>query len=223
VLTGPVVQAFKGYTKAMLSFPVMLSVKDRRCVIIGGGSVALRRAGSLAQAGATVVVIAPKIDPGLTSLPIETQQRPYQPGDLKGAWLVIAASDDKAVNRQVEKDARQVHALVNRPDEPDSGDFTVPAHAHHGPITLAVQTDGASASASAEIRRQLSDALDPDWPRLLTLAADFRAVIQQRFEDPRERRDRLMKLADTTAIAILKEQGDQALLEHYRRLTEPGN
>jgi len=207
----------------MPSFPVMLSVRDRRCVIIGGGSVALRRAASLIEAGATVALIAPKIDPGLADLPIEVSQRAYQPGDLEGAWLVITASDDSKVNRQVADNARRAGVLVNRVDEPESGDFTVPAHAHHGPVTLAVHTDGASASAAATIRHQLSDALDPDWPRLLAHAAEYRSLIQQRFDDPGQRRERLMKLADPAAIAILKEQGDHALLEHYRRLTEPGN
>jgi precorrin-2 dehydrogenase len=205
----------------MPSFPVMLNVRDRRCVIIGGGPVALRRAGSLVEAGAKISLIAPTIDPHITALPIQTHQRPYQPDDLDGAWLVVIASDSPQVNQQVARDARDRGVLANRADEPGSGDFAVPAHAHHGPVTLAVHTDGVSASAAAAIRRQFSDTLDRDWPRLLTLAAPYRASIQQRFDDPDQRRERLMKLADPDAMAILKEQGEQALLEHYRHLAEP--
>jgi len=206
----------------MPSLPVMLDIQGKRCVILGGGPVALRRARALLLAGGDVAVIAPTIGPELSALPINRLERPYQHGDLDGAWLVIIASNDPQVNEAAAREAKQSNVLVNRADDPDSGDFTVPAHAHHGPITLAVHTDGTSASAAATIRRRLSDALDPDWPRLLAHAADYRAIIQQRFDDPGQRRERLMKLADPAAMAILKDQGDQALLDHYRRLTEPG-
>jgi precorrin-2 dehydrogenase len=199
----------------------MLTVRGRRCVIVGGGPVALRRARSLIEAGAQVAVVAPGVEPALSALPIERIQRPYRHADLDGAWLVIIASDDPQVNEEAARDAREAGVLVNRADDPDRGDFTVPAHAHHGPVTLAVHTGGASASASAAIRRELSDALDPDWPRLIEQAARFRSIIQERFADPDERRRRLLQLADPQALALLKDRGEAALLDYYKALTEP--
>jgi precorrin-2 dehydrogenase/sirohydrochlorin ferrochelatase len=199
----------------------MLNLSGKRCVIVGGGPVAVRRAKALLGADASVTIIAPNTGPELTSPPLEIHHRPYRTGDLADAFIVVIATDDPLVNENVARDAQTAGVLANRADDPDSGDFTVPAHAYHGPITLAVHTGGASASASATIRRELSDALDPDWPTLIELAARTRPVIQQNHTDPAQRRDRLMKLADPHAMAILKGQGRDALLAYYRELAGP--
>lgn len=205
----------------MPPLPVMLNLSGKRCVIVGGGPVAVRRAKALLEAGAAVTVIAPNTEPALTAPPLDIHHRPYRTGDLADAFIVVIATDDPQVNQAVARDAQNTGVLVNRADDPDAGDFTVPAHAHHGPITLAVHTGGASASASATIRRELSDALDPDWPTLIELAAGIRPVIQQNHTNPAKRRDRLMKLAGPHAMAILKGQGRDALLAYYRELAEP--
>lgn len=199
----------------------MLNIRGKRCVVIGGGPVALRRTRALLEAGAAVTVIAPELDPDLTALPIELCRRTYQEGDLAGAFLVVIASDIPDVNAAVSREARPLGVLVNRADAPDEGDFTVPAHAHHGPITLAVHTGGVSAAAAAAIRRQLSDALDPRWLVLIERATAYRSIIQERFADPDERRRRLRKLADPEALAILRGRGETALDDYYKALTEP--
>lgn len=202
----------------MPPLPVMLNLSGKRCVIVGGGPVTVRRAQAMLDAGASVTIIAPNTEPELTGPPLEIHHRPYRTGDLADAFIVVIATDDPQANETVARDAQTAGVLVNRADDPDAGDFTVPAHAHHGPITLAVHTGGASASASATIRRELSEALDPDWATLIELAAGIRPVIQERYPDPAQRRDRLMKLADPHAMAILKDRGKDALLAYYREL-----
>lgn len=201
--------------------PVMLKVRDRRCLIVGGGSVAVRRAGALLKAGARVAVVAPQIDPELAGLPMDVHTRAYQPSDLDDAMLVVIATDNPQVNAQVAADARQRGVLVNRADDPDQGDLTIPAHAQHGPITLAVHTGGISAGAAAEIRRGLSAALDPDWPRLLEVVAPYRDRIQQSTPDREARRKLLAQLSDPQAMTLLKTQGPEALRQHCERLLPP--
>ena len=203
----------------MADLPVMLNVRGRRCVIVGGGAVAARRAASLREAGAEVVVIAPQVDDTLAQQAGAVHRRPYQRGDLDGACLVVVATDDAAVNEQVAQDAAASGVLTNRADAPERGDLTIPAHARHGPVTLTVHTDGISASAAAAIRRQLSDALDPDWPRLLAIAGDYRQRVQETCADPEDRRARLRRLTDDQAMNILKAQGDDALRDHLDKVT----
>jgi precorrin-2 dehydrogenase / sirohydrochlorin ferrochelatase len=194
----------------MAELPVMLRVVGRRCVIVGGGAVALRRARALLEAGAEVRVVAPRVDAELQTLPVGVEQRPYRRGDLAGALLAVAATDDPAVNAAVAAEAREAGVLVNRADEPEAGDLTIPAHARHGPITLAVHTGGISAAAAATIRRQLSEALDPDWPRLLRIAAPYRELIQRRVPDDAARHERLTRLTGPEAMRTLKERGSAA-------------
>ena len=196
----------------------MLNVQGRRCVIVGGASVARRRAASLTQARAQVVVIAPSIDKDLLTLAHETHPRPYRSGDLQGAFLAIIATNDPRVNQAVGDEARERHILCNRTDEPAQGDFSVPAHAQHGPVTLAVHTSGISPAAAGSIRRTLSEHLDPDWPRLLEIIAPYRTRILTGIVDPTLRRAALVQLTDAQAMRTLKSDGEDALRQHCQSL-----
>lgn len=199
----------------MNDLPVMLRVRGRRCVVVGGGAVAVRRAAALRDAGAAVTVIAPEMH---TDMPAEVERldRAYQPGDLADALLVVIATDERAVNEQVAADAARLGVLTNRADAPDAGDFAVPAHAHHGPVTIAVHTGGVSAAAGGAIRRQLSEALGDDWPRLLTAAAPFRERIQAAVAHRATREAALKQLTDEQAMRVLRSGGVAALEAHCR-------
>ncbi|MEX0653523.1 MAG: NAD(P)-dependent oxidoreductase [Phycisphaeraceae bacterium] len=200
--------------------PIMLKLRGRRCVVIGGGAVARRRAAALLECGAEVTVIAPEPGERWTALAVTLVRRAYEPGDLAGAVVAVAATDVPAVNAQVVREAAERGVLVNRVDDPAAGDFTVPAHARHGPITLSVDTAGRSPSAAVAIRQQLGDALDPDWPRLLEIAGPYRAQLQATGADPAERHARLRRLTDADAMAILKAQGPDALHAHCRAIAD---
>lgn len=199
--------------------PVILNVVGKRCVVIGGGKVACRRVEALRQAGANVVVIAPKIDPQLLEDDIVTEHRQYRQGDLNGARLVVVATNIANLNDLVAKDAQEVGALVNRADDPPAGDVSITAHAHHGPVTIAVDTGGISPTAAAAIRRQLSDSLDPDWLSLLEIVSPYRAAIQEQASEPTHRQDQLRKLSGFEALATLKERGPKALHKLCQQIT----
>lgn len=202
----------------MADLPVMLKVRGIRCVIVGGGAVARRRAVALLEAGARVAVIAPDVDEQLADMDVRLERRGYEPGDLEGARLVVIATDDPALNQRIADDAQRLGVLVNRADAPEAGDLSIPAHAHHGPLTLSVHTAGISAAAAAAIRRELSDALDPDWPRLLEAVADYRRELQRAVPDALERQARLRRLTDPEAMRILKARGLAALHAHCRKI-----
>lgn len=206
------------YHQGMPDFPVMLNVRGKRCVIVGGGAVARRRAASLVQAEAEVVVIAPQIDKDLLALATESLPRAYQAGDLEGAFLAIIATNNPQVNEAVGREAAHRQILCNRADDAGGGDFSVPAHAHHGPVTLAAHTSGISPAAAAAIRRALSEGLDPDWPRLLEIVGPYRAKIQSTVANPARRKAALVQLTDSEAMALLKAEGEQALGRHCQAL-----
>ncbi|GAB4110942.1 MAG: hypothetical protein Kow00105_19680 [Phycisphaeraceae bacterium] len=205
----------------MLGLPAILNVNGRRCLIVGGGPVALRRAQALLDAGAEVVVVAPQIDPALSALPVKTFQRGYESDDLDDVFLVVTASDNPLINQAVAERARLKGVLTNRPDAPDLSDIHIPAHRRLGPITITVDTAGTSPSAAAEICENLAHQLDPVWPELIELAARFRPIIQQHITDPQERRRRLRRLADPEAIDTLRRHGKDALIAYYESLAKP--
>ena len=195
----------------MPDLPVMLRISGKKAVIVGGGSVALRRAAALTACGADVTVIAPHVDEEIQKLAVHIDRRPYHDGDLEGARLVVIATDDPQVNEAAHREADRVGALVNRTDAPDRGDLAVMAHDRRGAVTVAVATDGISAKAAATIRDELLVELDQDWVRLLEAVAPFRGLLQERVKDLGRRRAALMKLADVESVALLKESGVEAL------------
>jgi precorrin-2 dehydrogenase / sirohydrochlorin ferrochelatase len=148
-------------------YPVFLDLKDRRCVLVGGGRVSLRKARRLAGSGARVVVVAPEVLPELREVAAEVHQREYRSGDLTGAALAFAAADDRAVNAAVAEEARRLGVPVNVADEPEEGDFAVPAVLRRGELQVAVSTGGASPVLARRIREELEERFGPEWEALV--------------------------------------------------------
>ena len=211
----------------MAYLPVMLRVEGRRCVVVGGGPSACRRSQALLDAGAKVTVVAPRIDPAaasaLSARGAVMVARAYERGDLQGAFLVVVATDDDAVNQAVAVEAVASGVLVNRADAPDEGDFAVPAHCRQGPITLAVYAGGIAPAAAAAIRTELAGALDPAWPATLEAVAPYRAAIIARFPEPAERRRRRRALAAPQAMGLFKARGKDALIRRCEELLDPAS
>lgn len=205
----------------MPNVPMTCRVTDRNVVILGGGSVAVRRAKTFSQAGALVTVIAPEYDAQLDSMPnVTVMQREYIPGDLEGAFLVVIATDSPEVNEHASEDAKALKVLVNRTDSPDEGDITIPAHASSEPLTITIDTDGISARAAARIRDELLMHLDEDWLRLLKIARGYRTQIQETITDAKVRQPLLRKLASDEAMEQLKYGGEQQLEYWYDQQIE---
>lgn len=194
----------------MNSLPVMLKVAGKLCVVVGSGAVAARRIAALKTCGARIRVVAPDAD-RLDADGIEVVPRQFRTGDLHGALLVAVATDDRAVNDTIAEEATREGVLINRADDASAGDITIPAHSHHGPVTLAVSTGGVSPSAAATIHRQLNAALDPAWCRLLELVAPYRVAIRNQYADADQRQTRLLRLTDDDMLRLFKSEGEAAV------------
>ena len=128
-------------------YTVQLNMGNQRCVVIGGGNVALRKTTSLLKAGANVTVIAPVILPAIVALQrnfpaLTLCQRNYEKGDVAHAFLVIAATDNRKVNEAVVRDATQNHCLLYVADDPDAGNITVAGTYENGSLLFSVATGG---------------------------------------------------------------------------------
>ena len=159
-------------------YPASLVVAGKRCVVVGGGSVAARKTRSLVDAGADVLVIAPEINEEIKALPVKVAERPYRRCDLSAAWLALAATDDAAVNRQVFADGQRVRVWVNVADDPDACSFTLPAVMRRGPVTVAVSTSGYSPALATWIRERISADLGPEVALLAELLSEARDALK---------------------------------------------
>lgn len=191
--------------------PIMLNVRGKRCVVVGAGGVGVRRAKLLAEAGAHVVIIAPQVHPSARLISAEIHERSFEPDDLDGVLLAVAATGDPAVNQAVSDAAAQRSVPVNRADRAAAGDLAFMASHRDGPLTIAVHTGGASASAATRIRDFLAESIDPVWGELLALALPARQHIQAEVSDPAKRTALLRRLTDDQAIETLKADGQAGL------------
>lgn len=158
-----------------MQYPVNLVVEGRRCLVIGGGRVALRKVEGLLSCGAQVRVVAPRLDPGLVALPgVTCEQRRWDPTDLIDVWLVIAATDDAEVNRAVYEAGERAGVWVNGADDPTNCSFTLPSVARRGDLQVAVSTGGRSPALASWLRRRFEAELGPEYETLLDLLAEER-------------------------------------------------
>jgi siroheme synthase-like protein len=153
-------------------YPIFLDLRGRRVVVIGGGAVAAEKVVGLLEAGARVVVVAPRTRP----LPeaVEVHRRPWAPSDLARADLVIAATDDTAVNQAVAAEARERGIWVNVVDVPELCDFIAPALLRRGPLRIAVSTGGASPLLARRVKERIAAHIDKDWGMLAELLGELR-------------------------------------------------
>jgi siroheme synthase-like protein len=148
-------------------YPIFLDLSGRRCVVVGGGEVANRKARKLLQARARVVVISPEIGAELESVAVEVHRRPYREGDLEGAYLAFAATDSREANAAVAREAKERGIPVNVADRPSDGDFALPATLRRGGLQVAVSTGGASPTLARKIKDELEGVFGPEWAGLV--------------------------------------------------------
>jgi precorrin-2 dehydrogenase/sirohydrochlorin ferrochelatase len=188
----------------------MLDLSNRLIVIIGAGAVAARKVTGLNGTGAIIRVISPEFRADFPG-GIERVVRPYQPGDLKGAALVFAATDSATINDAVVRDAAALGVLANRADSSESepGDFTVPAKFVSGPVTVTVSAG--SAALTAAIVSQLQARFDPAWSAMAEAMQELRPWIKSIENDGARRRELFLALVSPAAFDVLRDKGVDGL------------
>ena len=164
--------------------PIFLNIKDRKCVIVGGGKVAFRKASLLARAGGRLHIVTEEICEELSTLCVTlggtVEQKAFEAFDLDGAELVIAATDDAAVNTAVSQQARSRQIPVNVVDQPELCSFIMPAIVDRSPVIVAISTGGASPVLTRKIKELNESFIPGRIGNLAQLLGRFRARVKQR-------------------------------------------
>jgi precorrin-2 dehydrogenase/sirohydrochlorin ferrochelatase len=193
-----------------MSYLVNLALEGRAAVVVGGGEVAGRKVEDLLAAKAHVTVIAPQLCAGIAALANEKRivahRRPYCTGDLAGAFVAIAATDDEGLNARVAGDAAAMNVLVNVVDRPALCTFTVPATLRRGDLTLAVATEGRCPALAGILREELEARYGPEYAELAGLFGEARKKMIELGWDGRRIRE---------TLAGIYRAGDRRLLDEF--------
>lgn len=162
-------------------FPIFLKIAARPCVVVGGGVIAESKIESLRAAQAKVTVVSPLVTERIAGLAdageIELLRREYAAGDLAGQFLVVAATDNPAINRAVFQEARERDILCNAVDDPPFCDFYFPSVVRRGDLQIAISTAGASPALAQRIRKEINEQLPLDAGEWLTELGNLRREV----------------------------------------------
>ena len=207
-----------------------LKLSGRRCLVVGGGDIGLEKVEGLLAADGDVTLVAPDAIPALESLAAEGsiawERRAYDPGDLEGTFMVIAATSDTDVNIGVYEDAERRAMLVNVVDVPPLCNFILPAIVRTGPLAIAISTAGASPALAKRIRNQIADEYGEPYARLAVMLNDVRGWAKGTLPTYQDRKVFFESIVngDPDPVELLR-QGDEAavrdLIEAARRTATP--
>jgi precorrin-2 dehydrogenase/sirohydrochlorin ferrochelatase len=205
----------------MRTHPVFLRLDGRRCVVVGGDEGAAAKARACAEAGARVTVVAPPPAPAITSLVaaglIVHEPRAWRAGDLAGAALAYAATDDPALIAALVAEAERERVLLNVPDRPEACSFFSPAVVARGDLRIAIGTGGASPGLAARLRRTIEADVGPEYAAFVAILAGVRATLA----GAPERADLLGALLDSPLLALLREDRHGEIDELLARIVGP--
>lgn len=186
-------------------FPIFLKIEGRLCLVVGAGTIAEVKIGSLLASGAIVRVIAPHATPAVQSLAadgkIDWLTREFRPEDLSGAFLVIAATSLPELNRVIFEEASRRGVLCNSVDDPPNCDFHFPAVVQRGDLQVAISTAGKSPALAQQLREEFDRALDPSLGERLDEIGRQRREIMDALPPSDRRKKLLHDLASAAPIS----------------------
>jgi precorrin-2 dehydrogenase/sirohydrochlorin ferrochelatase len=192
----------------MKYYPAFLDLRDRPCLVVGGGQIAERKAIALFDAGADLTVVSPELTPHLRGLAdkgkIAYRNRSFTDHDLTGMFLAVAATDDDAVNRAVAHACRKNGVLVNVVTAPDEGTFIVPSVVERGDLLIAISTCGDSPALARRVREELERTYGPEYGVFLEKMALLRKRLVQEVPNEEVRRKVFQALVNADILHLLR-------------------
>lgn len=185
-------------------FPIFVDLKNRKCIIVGGGDVASRKAETLLEFGASVTVISKDLNDGIAGLrsryEFELKIKEYEEKDIVGAFLVIAATSDKEINEKVSNDALKNKLLVNIVDCPEKCSFIFPSVIKRNDLVVGISTSGTYPAMSKALRKRIGEMLPEVYGDILEILKEYRRKALKAIPDRTARRIFLYKILDEALL-----------------------
>ena len=200
--------------------PIFLDMQGRSCLVVGGGATASRKVGNLLRAGAAITLVSPVLCESLARKAeageLRHLARAFEPDDIRGQRLVIAATDDREVNRRIAQLAGEADIPVNVVDDPEACTFVLPSIVDRSPVTIAVSSGKTSPVLARMLRTRLEALIPAGYGRLAELSGRYRDRVKARFSEQRDRRrfwDRVLQGAVAERILAGQFQEAEAVIE----------
>src|SRR5215203_519403 len=188
-----------------------LRLRGRRCLVVGGGEIGLEKVEGLLACDGDVVLVAPEAEPELQRLAdegsLQWEQREYEPSDLEGSFLVIAATDDSEQNIRIYHDAEKRAMLANVVDVPPLCNFILPAIIRTGPLAIAISTAGASPALAKRMKREISELFGEEYAALAIMLNDARGWAKGTLPTYQDRKEFFESIVngDPDPVALLRD------------------
>ena len=190
-------------------YPVNLDITNRRCVIIGGGDVAERKAERLIECGAQVTIVSPLLTPLLEERKKARQivhvDRDYEEKTLHGAFMVIGATDRNEINAQISQDALSLGILVNNLDDPDKCNFILPSLVQQGDLSIAISTGGKSPALAKKLREDMQQQYGPEYQVLLRIMGSLRKKVLTQSYAPQDNKALFVDLVHSDILQAIRD------------------
>ena len=210
----------------MRYYPVNLDIKGRQCLVVGGGRVGSRKVDTLVQCGAEVTVVSAEVSPTVKQLADENaillKQRAYRASDVEGMFLVIGATDNETLNRQINADAERLNLLCNIADRPEICNFILPAIVRRGSFVMAISTAGKSPAFAKHVRKRLETQFGPEYGVVLELMGAIRSKLLAGAHEPEVHKPLFEQLIDGDLVALIKDQQIDRIDQLLERVLGPG-
>lgn len=192
----------------MRYYPIHLDIRNKNCLVVGGGGVGTRKVKTLLKCGAKVTVVSPAISDRLQTLAesarLTLKARPYRTEDIEGMFLVIGASDDETLNRQISSDAERRNTLCNIADRPEKCNFILPSIVRRDDLVITISTSGRSPALAKKLRKKLERRFGPEYGDFLKLMGAIRSKLLSQAHEPEVHKPLFEQLIDSNLIALMQ-------------------
>jgi precorrin-2 dehydrogenase/sirohydrochlorin ferrochelatase len=199
----------------MRYYPVNLDIKNRKCLVVGGGSVGTRKVMTLLECGAVVTVVSSDVAEELLELAekkmIELKRRPYKSSDIDGMFLVIGATDNEELNWQINKDAEHQNKLCNIADRPEACNFILPSIVNRGNLVIAISTSGKSPAFAKKMRQDLEKEFGEEYDEFLQLMGAIRKKALSEKHEPEAHKHLFEQLINRGLVDMIRNHDEERI------------
>lgn len=205
-------------------YPMMINIKNEKCLVVGGGNVAYRKINELIKYGAKVTLVSRKINENIKCIVKNMDENiiyikdNYKEEYINGSLIVIAATNNRDINSQIASDCKEKNILVNVVDDLENSGFIVPAKVKRGDLTITISTNGQCPFYSKLLRKKLETQFDDSYSTVVNILGDFRKELLLNIKSSSKRRDIMASLDVEYYIKRFKEIGEEGVRKEMGKL-----